>query len=39
MPDQMYSLHHQEEIKGPFWAREFSVSHKEIDDDSKAIDG
>ena len=39
MRDQMYSLHHQEEIKGPFWAREFSVSHKEIDDDSKAIDG
>ena len=39
MSDQMYSLHHQEKIKAPFWAREITVSHEEIDDDSEAIDG
>lgn len=28
-----YRLHEQEEIKGPFWAREFAVAHKNVDDE------
>ena len=30
---EMYSLHKQTEIVGPFWAREFAVAHSAIDDD------
>lgn len=33
MKDVMYQLQRQEEIEGPFWAREFAVAHKDIDDD------
>jgi len=32
MPEEMYSLQERTEIKGPFWAREFAVAHKDIDD-------
>jgi len=33
----LYSLQTTTEIVGPFWAREFAVAHKEIDDDG--VDG
>ena len=35
MPREMYDLHKQTEIKGPFWAREFKVAHSDIDDDTQ----
>lgn len=37
MTKHLYSLHEKTEIHGPFWAREFAVAHKEIDDDG--VDG
>ena len=35
----LYTLHSQKEIIGPFWAREFSVAHSEIDDDDGEYGG
>jgi hypothetical protein len=32
MPEDMYQLHKKPELVGPFWAREFSVAHRDIDD-------
>jgi len=33
MPQHMYLLHKQKELRGPFWSREFAVAHEDIDDD------
>lgn len=35
MPEQMYQLQQKPELVGPFWAREFAVAHRDIDDDAK----
>ena len=32
MPQHMYVLHRQKELKGPFWSREFAVATEDIDD-------
>lgn len=32
MPQDMYQLHKKPELVGPFWAREFAVAHRDIDD-------
>jgi hypothetical protein len=32
MPQDMYQLHKRPELVGPFWAREFAVAHRDIDD-------
>jgi len=33
LPAPMYQLHTKPELVGPFWAREFAVAHRDIDDD------
>ena len=30
----LFRLHTHPELLGPFWAREFAVAHRDIDDDS-----
>jgi len=32
MPEQMYQMHTQTELKGPFWAREWFLATRDIDD-------
>ena len=34
-----FRLQKQPELKGPFWAREFAVAHRNIDDDSRPVPG
>ena len=35
MPGFTNQLQAQTELQGPFWAREFAVAHKNIDDDNR----
>eukprot|EP00597_Dinobryon_sp_UTEXLB2267_P001604 CAMPEP_0170076738 /NCGR_PEP_ID=MMETSP0019_2-20121128/13684_1 /TAXON_ID=98059 /ORGANISM="Dinobryon sp., Strain UTEXLB2267" /LENGTH=426 /DNA_ID=CAMNT_0010288625 /DNA_START=369 /DNA_END=1649 /DNA_ORIENTATION=- len=32
MKNRMYQLHRERDIHGPFWAREFEIAHRDIDD-------